>query len=978
MIAKPFKSLFYRIILLSMFGSSFVSATTHWNDVDAASVETLVSKSKYASTSEKLRIVNLDIAAIESAVFGVQAKTSAERTLTLPTPNGEALLFVVEPSGVLPEALRRRYPSVAAFKGYAVANPSITLRFELTEKGFSAQILQPGERWMIDPLVGGQKGLSVVYYTKDTKRSADSHFCEFEGNAVAPSSQAAFKKKLFAAKGANVAKKSGSQLRTYRLAVATTGQYGVFHGGQKSTILSAVTTTINRVTGILEKEMALRLQLVPDNDKILFTSIASSPFTGNSNASILIDESQTQIDQLIGPANYDIGHTFSTGAGGLASLGSVCNPIRKAQGVTGSSQPRGEFFDVDFVAHEIGHQLGANHTFNGANGGCAGATRNYLTAYEPGSGSTIQAYPSLCGVDDLQNAVDPFYHSESFEEIQTYTTGPVGSSCGVLEGTGNTAPLVDAGNDYVVPKGTPLIVTGSASDSEQSALTYLWEQRDLGPQAALSAPDDGEIPLFRVLTPSSSPIRYLPALASVLSGNYGNAEKLPQVARDMNLRLTARDGLGGVDSDDIVVTVSGSAGPFSLITPNGGEVVGESKTVRWDVSQTDDAPINASQVEILLSTDGGVSFSTTLGTTENDGLASVNFPSGIQSSSARIMIRAKDNIFYDVSDANFTLDSDKPVPPAPQETTLTPTDGGVSIAFTPGLDNGVPVTSYEASCSTEDIVNESAFSIAPALAIPDQGTIDSALSVGIDLIIQEGGVKVPIDLTHTYRGDIVLTLQSPAGTIVNLKSSLGSDAGEDVVGIYPDTLAPEVTLDNLVGESALGEWKLSVTDFFELDTGTLNSWGITFLARTPGDEVSSQGASSPIILTGMQNDESYSCELTAFAGDDRSETVAMGQVTPTSNAAVDSDEDGLTDAEEAELGTDPNNADTDGDGLPDGAEVDLGSDPTLADTDGDGYTDADEVDEGTSPTNSDDTPILGANILLLKAALDAISASENP
>ena len=387
--------------------------------------------------------------------------------------------------------------------------------------------------------------------------------------------------------------------------------------------------------------MALSLQLVPDNDKILFTSVATSPFTGNNNASVLIDESQEQIDLLIGPANYDIGHTFSTGAGGLASLGSVCNPVRKAQGVTGSSQPRGEYFDVDFVAHEIGHQLGANHTFNGANGGCAGSTRNYLTAYEPGSGSTIQAYPSLCGVDDLQNAVDPFYHSESFEEIQTYITGPVGSSCGVVEETANTPPVVDAGSDYVVPKGTPIIVTGSASDAEQSEVTYLWEQRDLGSQAALSAPDDGEIPLFRVLTPTSSPTRYLPALSSVLSGNYSDTEKIPQVARDMNLRLTARDGAGGVNSDDIVVTVSGSAGPFSLLSPNGGEVVGESKTIRWDVSETDKAPINASQVEILLSTNGGVSFDTSLGLTDNDGLASVSFPGGIQSSSARIMIVQK-------------------------------------------------------------------------------------------------------------------------------------------------------------------------------------------------------------------------------------------------------------------------------------------------------------------------------------------------
>ena len=978
MVENTYKGLGRSLVFMLAAASVSVSAQIPWSDVDRASVDSIVSQSKYASSSEGLRVVDLDLAGIRSLVSGAQAKASAGTTLTLPAPNGDVMQFVIEPSGVLPEALRIKYPSVTAFKGYAIADPSITLRFELTDRGFSAQVLQPGSRWMIDPIAGGSKGLSVVYYTKDTKRSSDSHFCEFEGDVSNPDSQADFKEKLFAAKHGNAAKSSGSQLRTYRLAVAATGEYGVFHGGQKSTILSAVTTTINRVTGILEKEMALSLELVPDNDKILFTSVATSPFTGNNNASTLIDESQEQIDLLIGSENYDIGHTFSTGAGGLASLGSVCNPIRKAQGVTGSSQPRGEYFDVDFVAHEIGHQLGANHTFNGANGGCAGSTRWYLSAYEPGSGSTIQAYPSLCGVDDLQNAVDPIYHSESFEEIRTYVAEGLGSSCGVVTDTGNTAPVVDAGADYVVPKGTPLIVTGSASDAEQSELTYLWEQRDLGSQAALSAPDDGEIPLFRVLTPTSSPTRYLPALPSVLSGNYSDSEKIPKVARDMNVRLTARDGVGGVDSDDIVVTVSGSAGPFSLVSPNGGETVGESKTIRWDVSQTDQAPINASQVEILLSTNGGVSFDTSLAVTENDGLASVSFPAGIQTSSARIMIRAKGNIFYDVSDANFTLDSDKPVPPAPTGTTLTPVNGGVSVAFTPGLDNGVLVTSYEVSCRTEDIVDEYNFAIAPAVAIPDQGTIDSVLSVDADLTIQEGGVKVPVDITHTYRGDIVLVLQSPAGTSVRLKSSLGSDAGANVQGVFPDSLAAEESLDTLVGEPAVGDWKLTVTDFFEIDTGTLNSWGILLSSVTPGDVVTNQGVSSPIVLSGMQNDETYTCEITAFAGSDPSETVAMGQVTPTASSEVDTDGDGLTDEEEAGLGTDPNDADSDDDGLADGNEVTLGTDPTSSDTDGDGFADGEEIEEGTSPTDASDAPVAGASILIFKAALDAVSAAETP
>jgi subtilisin-like proprotein convertase family protein len=962
-------------VLASMVVSSLVSAQTPWNDVDAVSVQDVIVGSKYSSIAANHRIVALDLDVIESVATGVLAKSGAAPVLSLPAPNGGAISFILEPSGVLPAALREKYPSILAFKGYAISDPSITLRFELTDKGFSAQVLQPGNRWMIDPLSVGQKGLSIVYYTKDTKRNTDSHSCEFEGGVTNLSSQADFKKKLFAAPKVRAPKTSGNKLRTYRLAVAATGEYGAFHGGQKSTILSAITTTINRVTGILEKEMSLSLELVPDNDVILFTSAAESPFTGNNSASILIDESQVQIDSLIGSDNYDIGHTFSTGAGGLAALGSVCSPLFKAKGVTGSSQPRGEYFDVDFVAHEIGHQLGANHTFNGANGACAGSTRNYLTAYEPGSGSTIQAYPSLCGVDDLQNAVDPIYHSESFDEIRTNIAEGLGGACGTLQDTGNTAPVVDAGNDFSVPKGTPLVVTGSATDSEQSTLTYLWEQRDLGAQAALSASDDGEIPLFRVLTPSSSPIRYLPSLPHVVSGNYSDAEKIPQVARDLNLRLTARDGVGGVSSDDIVVTVSGSAGPFSLLTPNGGEVIGKSKTIRWDVSQTDQAPVNTSQVEIFLSTDGGVSFDTSLGVTDNDGLASVSFPPGIRSTTARIMIRAKDNIFYDVSDENFTVDSDQPVPPAPTDTALTPVNGGVIVAFTPGLDNGVPITHYEVACRADTIFDEYTYSVAPGVAIPDQGTIESTLSVDVDLEVEEGGVKVPVDISHTYRGDIVLVLQSPAGTSVRLKNSLESDGGADVVGVFPSTLAAEDSLDTLVGESSLGDWKLTVTDSYYADTGTLNSWGLDLLSITPGDEVTNQGVSSPIVLSGMQNEETYSCEITAFAGDDPSETVAMGQVTPT---APDSDGDGVEDDLDAfpfdgseTLDTDSdgvgNNADTDddNDGVADGSDA-FPLDPfEIADTDQDGVgnnADADDDGDGVSD-DADAFPLDGSETL---------------
>ena len=209
MIENTYKFLGRSLVLMFATASASISAQVPWSDVDRASVDSIISQSKYASNSQKFRVVDLDLAGIESLVSGVQAKANTGPTLTLPAPNGGAMQFIIEPSGVLPEALRKKYPSIAAFKGYAVADSSITLRFELTDRGFSAQVLQPGSRWMIDPLAGGQKGLSVVYYTKDTKRGSDSHFCEFEGGVSDPN-HGRLRKKLFAAKHDNAAKSSGA------------------------------------------------------------------------------------------------------------------------------------------------------------------------------------------------------------------------------------------------------------------------------------------------------------------------------------------------------------------------------------------------------------------------------------------------------------------------------------------------------------------------------------------------------------------------------------------------------------------------------------------------------------------------------------------------------------------------------------------------------------------------------------------------
>lgn len=585
-------------------------------------------------------------------------RTSAA-IIELPRPDGTMARFRFVEASVMAPELAARFPEIKTYVGEGVDDPGTSVRFDFTPAGFHAQVRSAEGTYYVDPAFRGEGDLHTAYFKRDYARSEDGFQCLVVPEAgLAGRGTTGLTSELAAALA-----RSGNNLRTYRLAVAATAEYTAFHGGTVAGGLAAIVTAINRVTGVYESELAIRLELVANNDLIIYTNSTSDPYS-NGNPSSLLSQNQTTLDNVIGSENYDLGHVFSTAGGGLAALGVVCRDGMKAQGETGTASPIGDAFYIDYVAHELGHQFGANHTFNSSASNCGGGNRNGSTAYERGSGSTIMSYAGICSSDNLQVNSDPFFHSASFDEILAYSTGG-GNSCAVITSTGNNAPMVNAGANYIVPQNTPFTLTATGSDPDGDPLTYGWEERDLGPATSVSAADNGSSPLFRAWPPTSSPSRTFPRLTNLLNNSLPVGEVMPTTSRTMNFRVTARDnraGGGGVSTADMQVIVTASAGPFEVTSHNSSGVFSGVQIVTWNVAGTTGSPVNTANVNILLSTDGGLTYPITLlAGTPNDGSQMVVFPN-LNTTTARLKVEAVGNIYFDIGNADFTIIPDIPTP----------------------------------------------------------------------------------------------------------------------------------------------------------------------------------------------------------------------------------------------------------------------------------------------------------------------------
>ncbi len=566
-------------------------------------------------------------------------------SISLPNPEGGSDSYVLAANNTMSADLQDRFPNILVANIFSEENNRIWGKVSFGPEGFHAMIFEPGEPTIfIDPVYPDNPVLHMAYRRDEfvTEKEMD---CRVEVH-----NEGGFE----LSSGQGGTPYNSCESRLYRIAIAATGEYSIFHGGTMEASMSAIVTTLNRVNGIYERDFGVSLILIDNNDEIVYLDPATDPYTNGSPGAMIV-ENQSNINSVIGAGNYDIGHVFGTNSGGLAGLGVTCNNNSKARGVTGSAAPIGDPFDVDYVAHEIGHQFGANHCFNNACGG----NRNNSTAAEPGSGSTIMAYAGIC-TPNVQVNSDDHFHGISMSEIGNRISN---DQCPVVGSLSNSAPEIESVLSQVhIPVGTPFVLDAEVSDANMDLLTYNWEQMDveISPQPPQANSTAG--PNFRSFTPASSSARFFPRLDALAFGLSQEWERLSDVPRMMNFRLSVRDNhpeAGCNQYADVAVQVHDIDGPFKLLYPNASGITWEGlsyETMTWDVAGTDQAPISAATVDIYLSTSPTPNFSELIAeNVPNTGSYTLQVPN-VNTTTARVKVKAADQgVFFDLSSFNFSI-----------------------------------------------------------------------------------------------------------------------------------------------------------------------------------------------------------------------------------------------------------------------------------------------------------------------------------
>lgn len=611
-----------------------------------------VNRNAQPTTSE---IFNLDLNAFKTALVGapVRGQSTAKSNIIVefPTASGKMEKYRVLESPIMHPDLAAMYPMIKTYVAQGIDDPTAYMRFSVTQFGLHTMSLS-GKRstTYIDPYTNDLS--SYIIYDRSSLGADPQPFECLTDESELPS--------LKGKKSENNKAIDDQKFRTFRLAQTCTAEYGnifaVNAGTEYADIQAQMTITINRVNSVYEVDLGITLQFIANqNALIFFGSTSADPWSGEYN-----NTTQSFLNSTLSNGDYDIGHNFNTSGGGNAGcIGCVCVNGQKGSGMTGRSNPTGDPFDIDYVAHEMGHQFGGYHTMN-----TCSRSGNGQTEVEPASGSSVMGYAGICGTN-VQNNSDAHFNYVNIRDISANIKPGGTSTCAAVVTTTNNPPTADAGANYTIPKSTAFILEGTATDVDgMSSLTYEWSQNDPAQSPGSAAPQSTYTvgPMYRAKMPTTSPNRYLPRIQDVRSGNLTPTwEVTPSVGRTMNFSFMVRDNdiQGGQTADDLMqVTVDGGSGPFTVTSQTTGVTwdEGTTETITWNVANTTAAPVSAANVDIFLSVDGGLTYPFTLATgVPNNGSANIVVPSGATTPVARVMVRGAGNIFYALNSSYFSI-----------------------------------------------------------------------------------------------------------------------------------------------------------------------------------------------------------------------------------------------------------------------------------------------------------------------------------
>ena len=660
--------------------------TAHHQNSDKIITDKAVARDNFP---KQFKLYDLNINSLRQELFTLLDNQTGKHStiISLPNADGQIEQFEVNEASNFDAELQAKFPEIRAYSGKGITDRYATLKMSISPQGIQTMVFRTDKENEFIEAYSQDHSVYAVFKSQRNKSNLGWSCTTAEEKSVM---QLTSKSVL----NNNTIQSSAGQLKTMRLALSCNAEYSRYFGAtsaaQVGLVLAAFNATLSRCNGVYERDLGVHLNLVASTTNVIYYVVASDPYSTNLstwNVSLqnALSSTLTGVGTTLEANNaaYDIGHMFgSNGGGGNAGcIGCVCvddtsslTDRNKGSGITspGNGVPQGDTFDIDYVVHEMGHQMGATHTFSNANEGTN-------TNKEVGSGITIMGYAGITDADVAANSID-IYHETSIEQIQNNLTSKTCPITTTL--TANATPVVPAVGNFIIPISTPFVLTGVATDANATdALTYCWEQNDDGGSSTGANSTASETktvgPNFLSWNPTASPSRYFPKLESVIANSTTTSEvggtagflseALSSVSRVLNFRLTVRDNVpyrsispvkvGQTAYTDMAVNVTSAAGPFIVSAPNTlvSWAVGSNQTVTWNVAGTTANGVNASYVDIFLSTDGGYTYPIQLASkVPNNGSSVITVPNNAGSTN-RIMVKGYKHIFFDISNADFAI-----------------------------------------------------------------------------------------------------------------------------------------------------------------------------------------------------------------------------------------------------------------------------------------------------------------------------------